>query len=256
MFQIIKNGTACHFNEKGINYKTLERFAGEVEKMKKDQCIDTLIVASGSIKLGMLEEGETRTKEELDNFEKQGYASVGQPILVNLYKKIFNKNIAQILPTRADLKKSDYVKKLIHQNREKDRISVVNYDDCLDFEQINKDNDTLASSLAVYSGADRLILLGHYEGLVDNKNNLVTYIEKITDKHKSYCNGKSDSGNGGFETKLLAAKEVTQKGIPMYIGNINKPLEEVVTGPMHTYFAPEMSKVRDHHRSQTDGLLA
>jgi len=242
MFQIIKNGTACHFNEKGINYEALERFAGEVEKMKKDDGIDTLIVASGSIKFGMLEEGEKRTKEELDDYEKQGYASVGQPILINLYKKIFNKNVAQILPTRADLEKSDYVKRLIHQNLKKDRISVVNYDDCLDFEQINKDNDTMASTLAVYSGADRLILLGHYDGFMDNKGNLVNYISNITDEHRSYCNGKSNSGNGGFDTKLLAAKEVTENGIPMYIGNINSPLEEVINGPRHSYFAPVNNK--------------
>lgn len=247
MFQIIKNGTACHFNEKGINYEALERFAGEVEKMKKDYSIDTLIVASGSIKFGMLEEGETRTKEELDDFEKQGYASVGQPILINLYKQIFNKNVAQILPTREDLQKNDYLKRLIHQNLQKERISVVNYDDCLDFEQINKDNDTTASSLAVYGGADRLILLGHYDGLLDNKGNLITYIDKITDEHRSYCNGKSDSGNGGFDTKFLAAKEVTENGIPMYIGNINRPLEEVISGPKHSYFAPTNNQKKNQN---------
>ncbi len=238
MFQIIKNGTASHFKEDSINYKSLERLAHDIEKMKKDNKIDTLIVASGSIRFGMLEEGEKRQKEELTAYEKQGYASIGQPILINLYKKIFSKTIAQVLPTRVDLQKRDYVKQLIKHNRQKDRITVVNYDDCLDFEQISQDNDTLASSLATYSNADRLIILGHYDGLKDNKGNLITDIQKITNKHWNYCRGAGDFGNGGFHTKLMAAEEVTKEGIEMYVGNINKPLEEVISGPQHTKFMP------------------
>ncbi len=238
MFQIIKNGTACHFHLdcESINYESLERLADDIEKMKKDYSIDTLIVASGSIKLGMLEEGERRRKEELTQYEKQGYASVGQPILMNIYKQLFERPVAQILPTREDLRKRSYVKRLINSNLEKGRISVVNYDDCLDFEQINKDNDTLASSLGVYSGAERLIILGHYDGLMDDKGNLVQYINSITGKHWSYCSGKGESGNGGFHTKLQAAQELMEEGINMYIGNINRSLEETIKGPYHTFF--------------------
>ncbi|MGM5483078.1 MAG: hypothetical protein ACQESF_06440 [Nanobdellota archaeon] len=238
MLQIIKNGTACHFKGNEINYKSLERLAKEIEVMKDTENIDTLIVASGSIKLGMLQEKETRIKDELTAYEKQGYASVGQPILMELYREIFSKNVAQILPTREDLEKRDYVSRLVEHNLKNNRISVINYDDCLDFEQINKDNDTLASSLAVYTQADRLIILGDYDGMRNPKGDLINTIEEITDEHLNYCHGKGECGNGGFNTKLFAAKEVTKSNIEMYIGNINHKLKEVIQGPTHTRFLP------------------
>lgn len=240
MLQFIKIGSACHFNKKGeTNYECLKQRAEEIDKIQKDYGIETVIVASGAIAFGMRHEGEKRAKEELSVYEKQSYASSGQLLLMDLYRSIFDRVVAQILPTTEHLQKSDYVRHLVRDNLHRNKMSVINYNDTVDFEQINQDNDTLASRMAVHCDAHRLIILGQYNGFLNPKGELIKTIDEITDQQRSYCNGKSATGNGGFKTKLLAGQECMDNGIEMMIGNINNNLEDTLAYDyLRTRFIP------------------
>ncbi len=179
----------------------------------------------------MMSERDYRSKEELSSVELQGYATAGQFYLMVLYKAFFGRSIAQILVTEKDLLNTEKIKSLVRENAKRDRITLINYNDGVDFEEVKKDNDTLAAELMLACDADRLIILGHdYDGLRDNEGNLVERVTSIGEKEYSYCNGKSKYGNGGFRTKLDAAKMILDRDKEMIISNVGNCLEDVIRG--------------------------
>ena len=99
---IVKIGTNCLFKGDKIDEELIARKAQEIES------VDGVLVASGAIKLGKMAEGETRKNEELSDVEIQGYASVGQRMLMDLWCKYLQRG-AQVLVTSAD----DNVRRLI-----------------------------------------------------------------------------------------------------------------------------------------------
>ena len=227
MLQIIKIGSACLFDKNGkINYSLLRKKAKEIESNNAN----TLLVISGSIALGKQMENETRSNDELSATELQGYASIGQIELMNLYQSIFSRNIAQLLLTNQDLKHKNHVKELLKHNIKQNRITIVNYNDGIDFEQLRKDNDTLAATLVTYINADRLIILGHYNGFLNKEQQVIPQIKTVTKAHYNLCEGLSEHGTGGFSTKLDAAKIILKAKKKMIIGNIEEPLKKVIEG--------------------------
>ncbi len=226
MLNIIKIGSACLFDKQGqVNYNLLRRKSQEIEQSEDN----TVLVVSGAIALGKAHEREKRNNSQLTAVELQGYACVGQPRLMNLYQELFNLNVSQLLVTRTDLQQENHVRSLIHHNVQKQRITVVNYNDAVDFEQLRQDNDTLAATILSYCNADRLIILGHYDGFKDGER-LMSHVTDINDFLYSLCRGKSEHGNGGFNTKLDAAKIVLHAGKEMIVGNIAYDLEDIISG--------------------------
>ncbi len=228
LLQFIKIGSACLFDQdEKINYKVLKKKALEIESDKNNN----VLVVSGAIALGMARDGEMRTKEELTSCQLQGYASIGQIHLMNLYKRIFTRDIAQILVTENELVQSDSIKKLILENALKGRISLINYNDSIDFEELRKDNDTLAAEVMLACRGDRLIILGSdYDGFRDGNGDLIERLSEVNDSLYTYCNGKSSKGNGGFKTKLDAGKKIIECRREMIISNINYNLADIING--------------------------
>ena len=176
-------------------------------------------------------ENEKKSKEELSSVELQGYASIGQLKLMEIYGKVFTKQVAQLLVTERELKQTDSMKKLIIENLRKNRITLINYNDCVDFEELSRDNDTLAADIMIYSGGDRLIILGKdYDGFNDSEGKLIEHLEDISEVHYACCKGKSKTGNGGFKTKLDAAKKILDNNKELIIANINSNLLDIMTG--------------------------
>lgn len=176
-------------------------------------------------------ENEKRTKEQLTAVELQGYASIGQIKLMEIYQRVFTKNLAQLLVTEKELTQTDSMKNLLLENFRKNRITLINYNDCIDFEELSKDNDTLAAEIMLYSGGDRLIILGKdYHGFNDLNGKLIEQINAIKLEHYTYCNGKSKIGNGGFKTKLDAAKKILENNKELIIANINSTLADILSG--------------------------
>jgi glutamate 5-kinase len=225
---IIKIGSKCLFDEsKNINYGLLNKKAKEIENLQ----YPCFIVGSGAIALGKMHEKDRRDNSEISNIELQGYASVGQKRLMILYSGIFDKTVSQLLVTEEDLKHENHIRDLLYHNMQMKRITVVNYNDGVDFKQLRKDNDTLAAQLLCYTHAKRLIILGNgYDGFKDHDDKIIPMITEIHDTHYKLCNGKSKEGNGGFNTKLDAAKMVLSFGSEMIISNINYLLEDIISG--------------------------
>ncbi len=226
MLNIIKIGSACLFNEHGrINHQLLHQKAREIER----NADGSVLVVSGAIALGKMQEGEGRRNAELTPVELQGYACRGQPELMRLYAGLFTRGVPQLLVTTNDLQHSTYVRDLIHHNLSKGRMTVINYNDAVDFEQLRKDNDTLAATILSHCNADRLIVLGHYDGFRDG-DHLIERVTAVDDSHYTLCRGESEHGNGGFTTKLDAARIVLEAGKEMIVGNIKYAIDDLVTG--------------------------
>lgn len=225
--QIIKIGTSCLFDEQGeINYSLLKQKAKEIEESD----YKTLLVVSGAIKLGKLLENQTKSNDELSSSELQGYASVGQRILMDICVNCFTQTTAQLLVTMEDMKYKNHIKKLILENIKRNRITIVNYNDSVDFLELRKDNDTLAAELLAYCNADRLIILGTYDGFKDDNNNLIEKVTIIDKSDYKLCKGVSHGGNGGFKRKLDAGKIVLSQNKEMIIGNMIHSLKDIIEG--------------------------
>jgi len=226
--QFIKIGSACLLKTNGrVSYKLLKLKAREIEN---SSCNNVLVV-SGAIALGMTQEKERRSKEELSLIELQGYAGIGQIYLMELYKRVFTKRVSQLLLTEKQLSEGNSIKNLLLENIAKNRITLINYNDCIDFEGLKKNNDTLAAEIMLICGGKRLIILGRdYSGFKDSQGELISRVSEINDSLYEHCNGKSKQGNGGFKTKLDAAKILLEKDLEMIVSNINYNLEEIIAG--------------------------
>jgi len=200
----------------------------EIEEDKKNN----VLVVSGAIALGMILEKEKRKKEELKSVELQGYASFGQLYLMDLYKRLFRKKIvAQLLVTEKEIIMPGCIERLVRENANKNRVTLINYNDGVDFEEVKKDNDTLAAEIMLSCDADRLIILGNdYDGFRDNESNLIERVKSVDENIYAYCNGKSKYGSGGFKTKLDAAKKILEADKEMIISNIQYNLEDIIRG--------------------------
>jgi len=228
LLQFIKIGSACLFDKNGnVNRELLEQKVREIEADENNN----VLVVSGAIALGMARENEQRSKSELSSVELQGYASTGQIYLMDLYKSLFRKNVSQLLVTERELAQAESISKLIAENAMKNRVTLVNYNDCIDFEEIRKDNDTLAADIMLACGGDRLVILGSdYDGFKDSRGQLIERVYSIDDSLYANCNGKSKQGNGGFQTKLDAAKKVLAADKELIISNLNFRLEDIING--------------------------
>ena len=223
---MIKIGSSCFFDEKGqINKELLKRKAREIEACEED----IILVVSGAIALGKYAEGERKSNNELSAVELQSYACIGQVVMINLLKSIFKKKISQILLTKHDLKEGEKIKYLIEDNIEKKRITIINYNDATDFNELRKDNDILAARILSYTEADILLILGHYEGFY-KEGKLLKKIDIINQELYKHCRGKSYHGNGGFKTKLDAAKILLKAKKKMIIANIEKNIQGIIDG--------------------------
>jgi len=112
----------------------------------------------------------------------------------------------------------------------------VNYNDGVDFDQLRKDNEETAATLARYCSSGLLMILGKYEGFLDCNGNLIHRIEKVKRKHYKMCNGDSENGTGGFEAKLRIVNPLLRRGTKVIIANVEKPLERIIKGEHGTHF--------------------
>ncbi len=199
----------------------------------RNQGKDVILVTSGAVACGRRAVG---LKKTTNISEKQACAAIGQARLMSTYQRIFseyNHQAAQILMTRNTI--VDEVSRQNAQNTFSELLNmgvipVVNENDTVstfELEQVIGDNDTLSAVVTALTGADLLILLSDIDGLYTDdprKNPQAQFIERVdslTDELLRMGKGTtgSDSGTGGMETKLTAAKIATYSGADMVIAN-------------------------------------
>lgn len=241
---IIKIGTNVLINQNGsIQDSVLSEIFITAKQIIKNGS-NVIIVTSGAVRMGRISLSD-------HNVLKSASASVGQPILFNIYKEEAFKNnlkLAELLLTRSYIVKRDslpVLQKIFNNLFDYDIIPVVNENDVFSTgtDLSFGDNDSLASVLAVILKAKKLIIVSHVDGLFDSdpvKNSgakLIKDITNVSDEFLKFCaKGVSTNGSGGMLSKLKAARICSAVGIETHIvnglvkGNILAILEEKFIG--------------------------
>ena len=232
---VIKIGTSTLTHKSGReNIRRIEELCKAVSDVK-NAGYEIILVSSGAIGMGV---GKLNLKERpKDIAGKQACAAVGQCELMYIYDKEFsayNHTVAQILLTAPDLKNEDRHEKFkdtMSKLLELGALPVINENDTVATEEIVfGDNDTLAALVAESVSADLLVLLSDIDGLYTadpHKNpdaKLLSEVHELTEEIMSLGGGSASAlGTGGMETKLRAAKIVTDAGCDMIIANGSRP---------------------------------
>lgn len=244
--QVVKVGSSSIVRNGSIAYQNLYRLCYEVTDMRHKEGVDSVLVVSGAIPLGMRERGMER--KPADRLDLQSLAREGQPELMRLYREAFKKagelRATQLLVTYHNLattRERENIVNGIYHDISKGKVPLINYNDGVDPEEAQKDNDRLAAEIAKYSYAERMIILGIVDGVM-NGNKVITEIGEITDEVRQLDAGAGENGTGGLTTKLEAAGIVMPEGIDFYFGNVEAGIRAIIERKSGTYFVPKSKR--------------
>jgi glutamate 5-kinase len=191
---------------------------------------ELLIVSSGAVGLGRQLLG--LRQEKLTLSEKQACAAVGQNLLMNLYREMFDqydKVTAQLLLTALDFSERQrylHLRGTLEKLLELKTIPVINENDTVSISELEEDkarsfgdNDKLSALVASKLGADLLIILTNVDGIyTDNPASnpdaeRFTVIEGFEQFADIITQGKSLYGRGGMASKIEAARIAAISGV-------------------------------------------
>ncbi|MHA1794154.1 MAG: glutamate 5-kinase [Promethearchaeota archaeon] len=266
---VIKIGTKSLLLDDGsFDFKTIASVVQDIKFMVKNTGKQVVLVTSGAVSAGMKKLGmKARPK---DVVMQQVAASVGNPLLLNVYIRLFDEMpVAQVLLTQQDLSSR---KSYLHFLNTMDRLlqerivpivnenDVVSIDELVDTRKGEKgteynfsDNDVLSALVAASIGAQLLIILSDVDGLYTKHPNspkaeFVSYVQSIDDEIRRMGKEGSKYGKGGMITKLRAAEICMLSGVWMVIANAKKTnlVELISRANKCTVFKP-MKKLPDKH---------
>ena len=215
-----------------MDYIKMDILARELCSLR-NQGKDVILVTSGAIACGRKAVNLAKTTSIS---QKQACAAIGQARLMTMYQKIFSdysQLTAQILMTRntfvADLNRKN-AQNTFEELLSMGVIPIVNENDTIstfELDEVVGDNDTLSAIVCALTKADLLILLSDIDGLYSDDPRLnpdakfISQVEELNDEliHMGKGTTGSNSGTGGMETKLTAAKIATLSGADMVIAN-------------------------------------
>ena len=207
------------------------------------------VVSSGAIGCGLGELG--LDKRPTDLAKLQAVAAVGQRRLMDAWAEAFSPHalpVAQILLTREDI--DDRTRFLNLRNtiaavHELGAVPIINENDTVSTDELVKisfgDNDILAAIVTHALRANLLVLLTVVDGLLDADGNPVRLVESIDQARQLVRTEKSALGKGGMNSKLSAAKMVTDAGEAMVVadGRMDDVLPRLLGGEeLGTLFVP------------------
>ena len=251
---VLKIGSSLVISNGKFNSIWFNSFVEDVVLLKKRN-VEILIVVSGAVALG--KSYLKFKKKKLKIHEKQVCAACGQVILMNNFKKAFEKKnikVAQILLTFSDTedrKKSLNSRETITELMKFSVIPVVNENDSVAIDELKfGDNDRLAARVAQIICADQLVLLSDVDGLYtknpkeNSEAELITEVTKINEKIFKMASSKTNLyGTGGMNTKLLAAQIASKSGCETIIikGNKKNPIRCYLKNKKGTKFLSKES---------------
>ncbi len=211
------------------------------------------IVSSGAIGAGLRELNLAERPTDLADL--QAVAAVGQRRLMDTWAAAFSEAqipVAQILLTREDIDdRSRFlnVRNTIHAVHKLKAIPIINENDTISTDELIRisfgDNDILAALVAHAIHAELLVLMTVVDGLLDADGKSVRLVESLSDARALVRVEKSASGKGGMNSKLEAARMVTESGEAMVVvdGRMPEVLERVLKGEeIGTLFVPAARK--------------
>jgi len=256
---VIKLGTQTLSDKEGcLDAGYVANIANQVAILR-DRGIRIAIVSSGAIGAGVRELGLAKRPTDLGKL--QAVAAVGQRRLMDVWAAAFAPHqisVAQILLTREDV--DDRTRFLNLRNtigaiHEFGAVPIINENDTVSTDELARitfgDNDILAALVAHALRADVLVLLSVVDGILDANGKSVRLIEHVDAARELVRTEKSALGKGGFNSKLEAARQVTDYGEVMIVANgrMENILPRLLDGEeLGTLFAPTGKKISSRSR--------
>jgi glutamate 5-kinase len=223
---------------------------------------DVVLVSSGAILAGMAALGFERRPQQIPL--KQAAAAVGQSHLMRAYEEAFQphgQRVAQVLLTREDLRhRARYLnaRNTLFALLRLHVIPIINENDTVAVDEIRfGDNDTLSALVAHVTEADLLVILTDTDGVYTadpRKHPAAALIPVVgADVRGAFCSdeGASPTGSGGMSSKLAAARQAAQAGVPTVVANgfVQGILGRVLAGEeVGTLFLPRALPMRSRQR--------
>ena len=225
---VVKMGTHLLFDGKGeVDTKFLASIARQVAELFS-QGKDVTLVSSGAIGIGCRALG--LAKRPTDVAASQAAAAVGQSGLMTYWHDAFaavGLNVAQLLVTRNDFEdRARYlnIRNCIAELHSYKAVPIVNENDTVAVDEIRLgENDVLSAMLANALPADLLVLLSVVGGVEDAEGRILDFIHDPADAMGLVRSSKTKMGSGGMQTKLEAARIVTDAGEVAVIANGKEP---------------------------------
>lgn len=231
----------------GVDEKKIRRIANDIKLIRETFSIKVVIVSSGAINAGR----SKITESSLSPISYlQACSSVGQPILMSSYQKIFHKHhieVAQVLLTHDDLrnkKRTLNVKSALLEIMNNNIIPIINENDSVSFDEITiGDNDQLSAMICELICADVLIMLTQSDGLYtkdpsDPESQRISFVSYKENMSHIETKTKTKTGRGGMKTKLIAVRKLTPLGTNVIVSSFNakKPIVRSLTESEGSYF--------------------
>jgi glutamate 5-kinase len=249
---VFKVGSSLVTEERSLSLPKIDALAGQIAGFAAGGG-SPVVVTSGAIAAGSARLGLPRRPRTIP--EKQAAAAVGQSYLMAAWEQAFRHRglqVAQVLLTGGDLadrRRFTNAQNTLATLLEHGVVPVINENDTVAVDEIRVgDNDTLSATVAVLVGADLLVILSDIAGLYtadpnrDPRATLIPTVRGVDAALLASAGGTGSTvGTGGMRTKVLAARRVTDFGIPMAIasgqdpGNIGRLLAGEAVG---TVFLP------------------
>jgi glutamate 5-kinase len=190
---------------------------------------EVVVVTSGAVGAGLMHLRVTERPSDLPSV--QAAAAIGQSRLMRLYATLFARHglhVAQLLLTHQDLDSRTRFQNarntLERLLRFENIVPIINENDSVVVEELKfGDNDLLSAEVATLGRADLLLILTSVEGLLGEDDRL---IPEVTDVDAVAGLAKRELGvysRGGMVSKLQAAKQALQAGIPTVIASGLRP---------------------------------
>jgi glutamate 5-kinase len=224
---VIKVGSAILSQNGELVQNRIEKLSNFIQELMIND--EVILVSSGAVSAGYTILKLDKTK--LAN--KEALASIGQPLLMSIYKENFQKfgiNVAQILITEDDLdsmKCINNAKNTINTLLENQVLPIINENDSVAIKELLfGDNDQLSAHVCYHFDADLLVILSDIDGYYDKnpKDFKDAKIRKIVNHIKDEelqleYNPNNEFATGGIVTKLKAANFLLENNKQMFLAN-------------------------------------
>ncbi len=225
---VIKVGSAVLTEQ---NRVAKERMAALVDLISalKERGKEVILVSSGAVAAGY-------TLCKLDKkflANRQALAAIGQPKLISMYQKKFEKHgyiVAQVLLTADDFdsrRRTHHAKCAIKKLLEQGVVPIINENDVTATEElVFGDNDQLSAHVAYYFDADLLVILSDIDSYYDKDPHRYDDAKPLKIVHeipeedlKAECTPNGSFATGGIVTKLKAADFLLKRGRAMFLAS-------------------------------------
>jgi len=224
---VLKVGSAVLTEQNRIARERMQNLVDLIVELKKDN--EVILVSSGAVAAGYTE----LRLDKSDLVNKQALASIGQPLLMNRYKKKFDRHDilpSQILVTAANFntrEQSERARDTIETLLKNGVLPIINENDATATDElVLGDNDQLSAYVAVHFDADMLVILSDIKAYYDKDPNkyddaLVYRVVNAVEEEelRKSVTPNNSFATGGIVTKLKAADYMLKHGKAMFLAS-------------------------------------